>query len=126
MKKSEICDLVLAKVSEVCEVNKESIIQGVKLQSVVDARVLAVQYLRRIGLSADDIAHHLLMRQNLGQEPTLAEIKKKRKGIEKAFDMYSRRCLDSYAFCLMSQEIKEYCKEKYENFYLSWMKEPPR
>ncbi len=126
MKKSEICDLLLAKVSEVCEVHKESIIQGVKLQSVVDARVLAVQYLRRIGLSADDIAHHLLMRQNIGQEPTLAEIKKKSKSIEKMFDSYSRRCLESYAFCLMSKDIKDWCKEKYKDYYLSWMKEPPK
>lgn len=126
MKKSEMCDLVLAKVSEVCEVNKESIIQGSRLQAVVDARVLAVQYLRRIGLSADDIATYALTRKNLGEPPTLEEVKKKSKSIEKMFDSYSRRCLESYAFCLMSKDIKDWCKEKYKDYYLSWMKEPPK
>lgn len=125
MKKSEIFDLVVAKVSEVCEVHTESIIQGVKAQAVVDARVLAVQYLRRIGLSSDDIALILLRKKNLGEQPTLADIKKKAKAIDKMFDSYSRRCLDSYAFCLMSSEVRDYCRERYKEHYLAWMKAFP-
>lgn len=56
MKKSEIFDRLLDKVCEVCEVRLGNIINGSKLQAVVDARMLAVQYLRRIGLTNDDIA----------------------------------------------------------------------
>ncbi len=56
MKKSEIFNILLDKVAEICEVKRDSIINGIKLQAVVDARMLLVQYLRRIGLSSDDIA----------------------------------------------------------------------
>lgn len=125
MKKSEIFEELLDKVAEVCEVKKESIINGAKLQAVVDARVLTVQYLRRIGLSYDDIAV-IVIRKNTGEEfPPLTDIKKKSKSVEKMFDSYSRRCLESYAFCLMSSEIKEFCIKRYKEMYLSWMKMPP-
>lgn len=124
MKKSEIFDKLLDKVSEVCEVNKESIINGSKLQAVVDARILAVQYLRRIGLSSDDISLIFIRRMN-GNEPTLQEIKKKAKSVDKMFNSYSSRCLESYVFCLMSKDIKVFCREQYKEMYLSWMKDLP-
>lgn len=55
MKKSELFTAILDEVAEVCELRKEAILAGSKLQSVVDARILAVQYMRRHGLSSDDI-----------------------------------------------------------------------
>ena len=127
MKKSEIFDRLLAKVCDVCEVRLDTIINGFKLQAVVDARVLSVQYLRRIGLTNDDIAL-IVMRKIKGDMtwcPPIQEVKKKSKGIQKMFDSYSRRCLESYAFCIMSSEIKDFCREQYKDMYLSWMKQLP-
>lgn len=128
MRKSEIFHTLLDEVSKVCEVRKDCIIQGSKLQAVVDARTLAVQYLRRIGLSSDDIAL-LVLREKAGDPelcPSLPDLKKKANGINKTFNSYSSRCLESYAFCLMSQDIKDFCRRKYEELYLSGMKALPR
>lgn len=100
MKKSEMFDILVNKVCDVCEVRLDALINGSKLQSVVDARVLAVQYLRRIGLTNDDISL-IIMRRKQGDLtlcPPIQEVKKKSKGIQKMFDSYSQRCLDSYAF----------------------------
>lgn len=127
MKKSEIFDILVKKVCEVCEVRYEMVITGSKLQSVVDARVLSVQYLRRIGLTNDDIAL-IVMRKLKGDMtwcPPLHDVKAKAKGVQKMFDSYSQRCLESYAFCIMSSEIKDFCREQYSDMYLSWMKQLP-
>lgn len=127
MKKSEMFDIILDKVSEVCEVRKDLIVAGSKMRSVVDARMLAVQYLRRMGLTNDDIAL-IVLRLNAGDNllfPSLPDLKKKAKTIDKLFNSYSSRCLESYAFCLMSEEIMWFCREKYAECYLSWMKRLP-
>ena len=127
MKKSEIFDRLLDKVCEVCEVRLDTIINGSKLQAVVDARMLAVQYLRRIGLTNDDIAL-IVMRKVKGDMtwcPPIRVIKSKAKGVQKMFDSYSQRCLESYAFCIMSSELKDFCREQYKDMYLSWMKQLP-
>lgn len=117
-------DAIIAKVSEVCEVDADDIIEGCKLQSVVDARVLAVQYMRRAGLSSDDIAFIVL--RKLGKENiTVDDIKSKAKGVDKMFSSYSDRCLQSYAFCLMSTDVKLYCHEAYKEFCKPGMKELP-
>ena len=42
MKKSDIFNMVLDKVVEVCEVRKESILNRLKVNSVVDARILLI------------------------------------------------------------------------------------
>lgn len=127
MRKSEIYDTLLQKVSEVCEVNKSMIINGSRLKSVVDARVLAVQYLVRIGLSYDDIALITLRRiaGNPGYFPSLSEIKKKARSVQTMFCAYSSHCMQSYAFCLMSKEIKEFCISEYKTLYLAGMKGVP-
>ena len=127
MKKSEIFDRIIAKVAEVCEVREEMIINDRKLQAVVDARILTVQYLRRIGLSSDDIAL-IVLRRRVGDPsacPPLEEIKRKAKAIDKIFNSYSMRCLESYAFGLMSVEIRDFCRQEYRQLYLSGMKERP-
>ena len=81
MKKSEIFDILVNKVCDVCEVRIDTLIKGSKLQSVVDARVLSVQYLRRIGLTNDDIAL-IVMRKIKGDMtwcPPIQEVKAKAK-----------------------------------------------
>ena len=128
MKKSEIFELVVSKVCEICEVSKDSVIMGVKSQDVVDARVLAVQYLRRIGFSNDEIATFFIKCKSgkMDMTPDVADIKKKAKAVDKMVCAYSGRCLESYMFCLMSEEIARYCRDTYKTMYLAWMKPPPK
>lgn len=119
--------ILVDKVCEICEVRKDKLIGGSRLQAVVDARILAVQYLRRIGLSSDEIAL-ITLRANaddMEYYPPLHDIKKKAKAIDKMFGSYSSRCLQSYAFCLMSAEIKQFCRDRYQELYMSWMKDLP-
>lgn len=127
MKKSEIFDVVITKVAEVCEVSVERIISPSRVQSVVEARVLLVQYLRRIGLSNDNIAE-ILMRRKAG-DPTMEisdnELKQKAKTIDSIFNSYSMRCLQSYSFCLMSQELAKFCRDEYGERHEIWMKKIP-
>lgn len=127
MKPSEMFSILADKVCEVCEVRKEDIINGSKNQSVVNARVLLVQYLRRVGLSSDEIAKIVLVQKSTqeGYYPTDEEIRKKAKGVDKMFSCYSQHCLESYAFCLMSKEIKEFCHDAYRDMYRYGMKELP-
>ena len=127
MRPSEIFNTLLDKVSEVCEIKRESILNGSRIQAVVDARVLLVQYLRRIGLNDDDIALQF-MRAKAGDNklcPPIDEVKKKAKSIAKTFSLYSERCLQSYAFCLESIEIKAFCRDTYKGLYGYGMKELP-
>lgn len=109
MKKSEIFDVVLAMVCEECEVSATDVVDGVKDQTVVDARLLLVQYTRRIGLSNNEIARIVLARR--GADITAEEVRKKAKGIDKMFKNYSDRCLQCKAFVLMSREINKLCGE---------------
>lgn len=120
MKKSEMFDLMMDEVCQVCEVRKEDVISGRKLQAVVEARVLAVQYLRRIGFSNDDIAT-IILRKKMSDPyyyPEIEEIKSKAKGIEKMFSSYSEHCLQSKAFCILSQDIKEFCTKQFQHDYI--------
>lgn len=121
MKKSEMFSVLIDKVCEVCEVQREDIINGCKIQSVVDARVLLVQYLRRTGLSSDEIAEIVL--RNRGQSPTVQEVKKKAKGIDKLYYSYLDRVEQSFAFGLMAVEIKRFCRDYYGEQYVPGMKQ---
>lgn len=124
MKKSELFVMLALKVCEICEVDYQLLIDGSKLQSVVDARMLCVQYLRRIGLSNDDIAA-IAYRLKHGSSPDEETIKRKAKGIDKMFMRYSDRCMQSYAFCLLSKTIKDWCHETYNDMYCVGMKPLP-
>ena len=108
MKKSDIFDMVLDKVVEVCEVRRESILKRLKVNSVVDARILLVYILRRLGLTNDDIAL-LIIRATLDHVPEYEEIKGKAKNVNKLFMMYSDR-YQSFAFKQMARELCEYAK----------------
>lgn len=126
MKKSEVFDEMLEKVCEVCEVTAEHILNDSRIPAVVDARILLVQYLERAGLSNDDVALIVLKKTNGGDyRPTLNEIRNKAKSVNKMFNSYSRRCLQSYVFCLMSKELKEYFRSRYEEESADGMKELP-
>lgn len=128
MKKSEMFDLLADKVSEVCQVKLDYIINGCKTQSVVDARMLLIQYLKRAGLSSDDIAL-IFLRKNQGDDmycPPIEILKNKAKGIDKIFNQYTNRCSQSYMFNLMSIEIRTYFRKTYTDFYQAGMKELPK
>lgn len=110
MKKSELFDAVLGKVCEVCEVKEETLLSGCKNQDIVDARMLLVQYLRKLGLSNDEIAK-IYLRRSVGdvEAPTMSAIKSKSKGIDRLYNSYVERCRESMIFGLMSSDIRIYC-----------------
>ena len=115
MKKSEIFDIIVNKVCEVCEVRKDAILNNLKMQAVVDARMLAVQYLIREGISADDIAL-IMFREQAGDMtfcPDKQLLRTRARGFNKQFNVYSRRCMESRAFRIMSADIAKFCREQF-------------
>lgn len=124
MRKSEIMETLVSKVCEVCEISSESFFGSTKMQMVVDARILASQYLRRIGFSNDEISlmFERHRKKDLSYIPSTVELKKKAKNVQRLFDSYSQRCMESYAFCIMSNDIKQFCREKYSELHNPWMK----
>lgn len=119
MKKSEMFNTILDQVCDLCEVDREGVITGCKQQSYVDARLLCVQYLRRLGLTSDEIATVVLrlLKGDMGYHPTQEEIRSKSRGVEKMFNSYSTRCLQSRAFVLMSTSLKKFCDENFWSDY---------
>lgn len=120
-------DMLVDKVCEVCDVDLDLVINGSRRHDVVEARILAVQYLRRIGLTFDDISL-IVLRKVSGDknfQPSMKDVKLKAKAVQKMFNSYSQYCLDSYSFCLMSRDIQEFCHSKYKEYYLGWMKHLP-
>lgn len=116
MKRSEIFDLILAKTCEICEVSEEVVLKGGRIPAVVDARCLAIQYMRRVGLSNKDIAL-LVYRRECGRPldcPPMEKLDSKAKNYQRIFNGYSQRCFESKAFRLMSIELNRWCKEKFE------------
>lgn len=107
MKKSEIFDVILAKICDECEVKAEDIISGCKDQTVVDARTLLVQYVRRTGISNSEIARIVLNKRGI-EEPCPDSVRRKAKVVDNIFRSYSDRCLQSRAFCLMSRGICQF------------------
>lgn len=93
MKKSEVFDIILDKVSEVCEVDENAIIHCEKLQPVVDARILVVHYLRKLGFTNDDVALCVLRKLEGDNKylPPIEIIRKKAKGVSKMFYAFHAR-----------------------------------
>lgn len=115
MKKSEMFNTILRQVCELCEVDAEGVVNGCKQQSYVDARMLCVQYLRRLGLTSDEIAIIVIriLKGDMSYKPNQEEVRSKSRGVEKMFNSYSTRCLQSRAFVLMSTDLKKFCDEHF-------------
>lgn len=101
------------KVCEVCEVCSADIINGRRTQDVVDARMLLVQYLRKGGLSNDDIAAIFIRKVTGNRLPPLDAVKRKAKNIDRLYNEYYYRKNESRIFSMMSDEINEFCREFY-------------
>lgn len=113
MKKSELFDAVLGKVCDVCEVEEDALLSSCKNQDLVDARMLLVHYLKKLGLSNDEIAKIYLCRSvgTTGLLPTTVAVKSKSKSIDRLFNSYVERCRESMIFGLMSSDVRTYCDE---------------
>lgn len=125
MNKLDIFNTIVDKVCEVTVIRRETLMGGVKLRPVVEARVLACQYLWRAGFSSDEIALFVI-REQMGDPlacPDISVVKSKAKGIDKSICTYTYYCKESYAFSIMSSEISKFCKEKYGEMYVYGMKE---
>lgn len=125
MKKSEMFDILLDKVCEVCEVSLHYVINDSKLQAIVEARTLAVHYLKEIGLTNDTIALIVLRKQANDNTlmPTLKQIKQKAKSIEKMDAGYYERKAARHPqeYELQEKEIKAFCHTRYEEEREPWM-----
>lgn len=124
MKKSEIFSLIVDEVCDECEVQRDALINGVRLQSVVDARILAVQAMRRVGLTNEDIAL-CVHRERIGDKGAgleLAELKSRARGIQKNFTAYTSRCEQSRVFCGHSVDVMWFIHEK---FGVTFYGQPP-
>lgn len=113
MKKSELFDTLMNKVCEVCEVCSTDIIRGCRSQNVVDARMLLVQYLRKGGLSNDDIARIFIRKVTGDTAPPMDVVKRKAKNIDRLYNEYMYRNNESHIFSLMSDDINSFCREFY-------------
>lgn len=100
MKKSEVFNIILDKVSDVCEVDGDAIIHCEKIQPVVDARILVVHYLRKLGFSNDDVALCVLRRlkDDNNYFPPTAVIRLKAKGVSKMHYAFAARWASSKMF----------------------------
>ena len=88
-----------------------------KVQAIVDARILGVQYLRRTGMSFEEIALYVL-RESAGDAelcPPIAEVRCKAKGIRRLFGSYTFRCYESKMFQMLSRTILNDLKDLYED-----------
>lgn len=124
MSDNEIVNILIDKVCEVCRVSREHVLADIKLPSVVRARVLIVQFLRRIGMTNDSIATIVLQMQ--GEDATITKIKNKAKVINKMFNAYAVHRIESYSFCLASAEIAKFCRDEYMKYYEPDMKSLPK
>lgn len=94
MKKSEYFNIILDAVCEECEITRASVIKGTRIQPIVDARILAIQAMRRIGMTNKDIAL-CVHREKTGDKDAIldaAELDSKARGIQKSFVSYTERC----------------------------------
>lgn len=94
MKKSEYFNIIVDAVCDECEVQRDSVIKGTRLQSVVDARILCIQAMRRVGMTNEDIAL-CVHRERTGDKTAcldLHELKSRARGMQKSFVAYTERC----------------------------------
>lgn len=113
MKKSEIFDTIQRKVVEICEVNFQEFTSGVKGHDVVDARILCVQFLWRVGFSNEEIALFVLSsnRGMTGLTTSSPEVKSKAKHINKLLNSYNQRCKDAFTFRRLASKLNEFVVE---------------
>lgn len=100
---------VMSKTSEICEVSVDHILGGLRLQALVNARILIVRELRHLGLTNKDIALNVLKAQ--GSAPLLADIELKSKHIAKLYHAYDARYSTDAHFRLMADEIAQYTRQ---------------
>lgn len=107
MKKSEYFNIILDAVCEECEINRASVIKGTRIQPIVDARVLAIQAMRRVGMTNKDIAL-CVHRERTGDKDAIldaAELDSKARGIQKSFVSYTERCSESHGQVFIGHAI---------------------
>lgn len=107
MKKSEYFNIILDAVCEECEISRATVIKGTRLQSVVDARILAIQAMRRVGMTNEDIAL-CVHRERIGDKDAILEVpelKSRARGLQKSFVAYTERCDSAQGQVFISHAI---------------------
>lgn len=125
MKRSEMFNILLDKVCDICEVEKADVMGRDRSQEVVDARILLYQYLCRIGFTPREIAV-VEIRLYGTAGPTEKDAKSRAKTIDRLACNYFKRCNESFAFGLLAIDIKNFCRTTYGDYYVLGMKELPQ
>lgn len=113
MKKSEIFDAIQREVVEICEIDFDEFTSGVKGHDVVDARIICVQFLWRVGFSNEEIALFVLSRNRgmTGLTTSSPEVKSKAKHINKLLNSYNQRCKDAFTFRKLATKMNKFVIE---------------
>lgn len=118
--------VILNYVCQVCRVNAVDIVEYIKCQPVTDARSILVYYLYRAGYSNKDIATMFLC---YGKEdsyiPSVEEVNKKAKGLDKMRYAFADKIGQNYIFSLMAQDVLNFLVDKYGSMYQFGMKRLP-
>ena len=118
MTKKDIFDRIIDVVCECSCVDRARLISGDKERDVVDARVLAVQYLWRAGFSYDEIAVFVEDERHPEIKHISADesVKKRAKNFDKIRRAYNDRCYQSISFCIISKHVSESLRREYDSF----------
>lgn len=111
MVKSDIFWDIAAKVAEICQVNIADMVNDSREQSVVDARILTVQYAVRVGFSCSEIAEIILLNSEKVIDKDV--LRKKARMVSNVYRAYMGRCQQNALFCILSKEVKSWVKETY-------------
>lgn len=113
MKKSEIFDAIQVNVAKICEVDFDEFTSGVQSHDVVDARIICVQFLWRVGFSNEEIALFVLThnRGMTGLTTSSPEVKSKAKHINKLLNSYNQRCKDAFTFRNQAGDTSKFLAE---------------
>lgn len=125
MKKSKYFDAIIDAVCKECEVQREMLISSNRLQSLVDARILAVQAMRRVGMTNEDIAlcFHRERTGDMNSWLDVSDLKSRARGIQKSFVAYTQRCdEDRKVFIGHARVIMWYIHQK---FGITYYGQPP-
>lgn len=111
MVKSDIFWAICEKAAETFKVSLDGIMRDMRDKDCTDARCVLVQYARRVGYSAKDIAGYVL--EYCDEQYDKDILNRKARTVNNIYCSYMTRCNHDKLFCLLSVDVKKWLKETY-------------
>lgn len=111
MVKSDIFWTICDKVSEVFKVGIDAIMTDMRDKDCTDARYVVVQYARRAGYSAKDIARYVL--EYCDEQYDKDILNRKARTVNNIYCSYQARREHDDLFRILSIDVKKWLKETY-------------